>query len=71
MGAEPPKLVTVGVIASELGITVDRVTPILRRHPHIKPRAFAGNVRLFDNAAIVQVRHKLETTEAQHAGGER
>ncbi len=59
MRTTPPKLVTVGVIAAELGIPVDRVCRILRARPHIRPRAYAGNTRLFDNAAIAQVRHEL------------
>ncbi|MGQ9650958.1 MAG: hypothetical protein ACUVXJ_12680 [Phycisphaerae bacterium] len=65
----PPKLVTVGVIAAELGVTVDRVTRILRTHPHIRPRAYAGNTRLFDNAAIAQVRYELNRMDARRQGG--
>lgn len=65
-----PKLVTVGVIATELGVPIDRVCRILRSRPHIKPRAYAGNVRLFDNAAIAQVRHELNAIDARRAGGE-
>ncbi len=60
-----PKLVTVGVIAAELGIPVARVCRILRSKPHIEPRAYAGNVRLFDNATIAQVRHELNATAAR------
>jgi hypothetical protein len=59
MNDTPPKLVTVGVIASELGVSVDRVCRILRSRPHIRPKAYAGNVRLFDNTAIAQVRHQF------------
>lgn len=69
MKTKPPKLVTVGVIAGELGVSVDRVCRILRTRPHIKPRAYAGNVRLFDNAAIAQVRHELNAIDARRAGG--
>jgi len=61
----PPRLVTVGVIASELGVPVERVCRILRARPHIRPRAFAGNVRLFDNAAVAQVRYELNLIDAR------
>ena len=70
MKTKPPKLVTVGVIAAELGVPVDRVCRILRARPHIEPRAYAGNVRLFDNATIAQVRQELSALEAHRAGGD-
>lgn len=69
--SRPPKLVTVGVIANELGVSVDRVCRILRARPHIRPRAYAGNVRLFDNAAIAQVRHEMNAIDARQKGGGR
>ena len=62
-----PRLVTVGVIASELGVSVDRVTRLLRARPHIKPQAYAGNVRLFDNTAVAQVRYEIGLIEARRA----
>jgi len=61
----PPKLVTVGVIASELGVPVDRVCRVLRVRPHIRPRACAGNIRLFDNAAIAQLRYEINGIDAR------
>jgi hypothetical protein len=60
-----PRLVTVGVIASELNIPVERVSRILRARPHIRPRAVAGNVRLFDNTAIAQVHYELNLIDAR------
>ncbi len=60
-----PRLVTVGVIASELGVSVERACRLLRARPRIRPRAYAGNVRLFDNAAIAQVRYELNLIEAR------
>lgn len=60
-----PRLVTVGVIASELGVSVERVCRILRAHPHIRPRAVAGNARLFDNEAIACVRYELNVLDAR------
>ena len=67
----PPKLVTLGVIAEELGVRVDRVCRILRTRPHIRPAAYAGNVRLFDNATIAQVRYELNRIDARRQGGVR
>ena len=61
----PPKLVTVGVIAAELGVSVDRVCRILRTRPHIRPRAYAGTFRLFDNATIAQIRHEINAMDAR------
>ncbi|HUT58108.1 MAG TPA: hypothetical protein VNA25_09700 [Phycisphaerae bacterium] len=60
-----PRLVTVGIIASELGVRVDRVLRILRTRPHIRPKAYAGTVRLFDNTAIAQVRHEINAIDAR------
>ncbi len=64
----PPRLVTVGVIASAIGVSVDRVCRILRTRPHIKAKAYAGNVRLFDNATIALVRHELNAMDARREG---
>jgi len=64
-----PRLVTVGVIAVELGVSVERVSRILRTRPHIRPRAYAGNVRLFDNAAIRQVRQEIDKMDARRGDG--
>jgi len=65
----PPRLVTVGVIAAELGVSVERVSRILRTRAHIRPRAYAGNVRLFDNAAIRQVRQEIDKMDARRGDG--
>lgn len=71
MQHKPPKLVTVGVIAAELGVPVERVCRMLRSRTHIKPRAYAGNTRLFDNAAVAQVRHELNALAARREAGGR
>jgi hypothetical protein len=65
MSTVPPKLVTVGVIAAELGVSVDRVARILRARPHIQPKAYAGNIRLFDNETVSQVRYEMNTINAR------
>jgi hypothetical protein len=69
MSYKAPKLVTVGVIAAEVGVSVDRVCRILRSRPDIRPRAYAGNVRLFDNAAIVRVRSEVTRMQAYRSAG--
>ena len=66
--SSPPRLVTVGVIAEEVGATVDRVSRVLRTRPYIRPRAYAGNTRLFDNTAVAQVRHALKAIDARRQG---
>lgn len=68
MPEKAPQLVTIGVIARELGITVDRVDRVLRTKPHIRPRAYAGNVRLFDNEAIARVRYEINRIDARRSG---
>lgn len=68
MPHKPPKLVTTGVIAHELGTTTDRVRRVLERHPEIKPRAYAGITRLFDNEAIARIRYLLNRTDAIRSG---
>ena len=67
MRATAPQLITVGVIAAELKVPVTRVSQILRSHPPIQPRAYAGNVRLFGNDAIAQVRYELNAVAARRA----
>lgn len=64
----PPRLVTVGVIAAEVGVPVERVCRILRSRPDLRPQAYAGNVRLFDNAAIAAVRYEVNRQDALRAG---
>ena len=64
----PPKLVTTGVIADELGTTADRVRRVLDRHPEIRPRAYAGIARLFDNEAIARVRYLINRSDARRTG---
>lgn len=61
----PPRLVTVGVIARELGVPVPRVERLLRARPQIRPRAYANQTRLFDNTAIAQVWAELKAIDAK------
>lgn len=63
-----PKLVTAGVIASEIGEPLHRVLNVLRTRQHIRPRARGGTLRLYDRDAIAQVRHELNAIDARRRG---
>ena len=63
----PPKLITPGVIATELGVPLHRVLNILATRSHIRPSARAGTFRLFDRAAVAMVRHELSAMDARRA----
>lgn len=67
-----PALITVGVIAQELDTPIHRVIHVLRTRPHIRARAVAGHVRLFDDAAIGLVRAELTNIAKRRrkSGGE-
>ena len=61
----PPRLRTPGVIARELGESLQRVQYILRTRPHIRPAALAGSLRLYDRQAVAKVRHELNAITAR------
>jgi len=63
-----PRLRTPGVIAQELGESLQRVQYILRTRPHIKPAALAGRLRLYDRAAVAMVRHECNAIDARRGG---
>ena len=65
-----PTLRTPGVIARELDEPLHRVLYVLRTRPFIKPSARAGRFRLYDLAAVAQIRHALNAIDAR-AGGAR
>lgn len=54
-----PKLLTPGVIASELAVPLHRVTYILRTREHIRPAARAGTLRLYSQSVVELVRREL------------
>lgn len=58
--ATPPKLLTVGRIASELGEPLHRITRVLATRKHIGPVAYAGTLRLFDRRAVAMIRYELD-----------
>lgn len=60
----PPKLITIGRIATECRVPVHRVRHILATRSHIQPAAYAGLVRLYRANAIAMVRHEIHAIEA-------
>jgi hypothetical protein len=66
---EPPQLITIGVIAAELGVPLHRVRHVLRTRPYIRPAAKAGQARLFDTETVAQVRHALNAIDAKRCRG--
>jgi hypothetical protein len=66
MSTKPiPKLITPGVIASELNEPLHRVLNVLATRPHIRPSARAGTLRLYDSEVIALVRHELNSIDAK------
>jgi hypothetical protein len=67
-----PQLITAGVIAGELRKPLHRVLHVLATRPHIRPRARAGTLRLYDRQAVEMVRHELNAIDARRCrkGGE-
>jgi len=64
-----PRLRTPGVIAQELGETLQRVQYVLRTRPHIRPAALAGRLRLYDRQAVAMVRHEINAIDARCGQG--
>ena len=62
-----PRLRKPGVIAQELGESLQRVQYVLRTRSHIKPAALAGRLRLYDRQAVAMVRHELTAMDARQA----
>jgi hypothetical protein len=62
---DPPKLITVGVIAAELSEPLHRVLRVLATRKHIQPSARAGTMRLYDRRAVAMVRLELNAIDAR------
>lgn len=62
-----PRLRTPGVIARELGESLQRVQYVLRTRSHIRPTALAGRLRLYDRQAVAMVRHELSAIDARRS----
>ena len=60
-----PRLITAGVIASELRAPLHRVLRVLATRKHINPSARAGNLRLYDRRAVAMVRYELNAIDAR------
>ena len=69
MMSDAPKLITTGLMAANLGVSVARVLHVLRTRQHIRPSAVAGNVRLYSKRQVAMVRHELNATDARRDYG--
>lgn len=58
-------LLTAGRIAESLGVRLPRVVYVLATRPHIRPRARAGILRLYDRQAVELVREELDAIDAR------
>jgi hypothetical protein len=62
-----PRLITVGVIATELSEPLHRISYVLQTRKHILPAAYAGTLRLFDREAVAMIREELHEIDARRA----
>ena len=69
MSERIPKLRTPGVVAKELAVPLHRVLHILNTRHHIKPKARAGRLRLYDRDAVALIRHELHAIDARRGQG--
>ena len=63
-----PKLITAGVIAERLGVSVHRVQHILRTRPNIRPAARAGSLRVYSADAVQRVACELASMSGWEGG---
>ncbi len=59
------RFITPGVIAEKIGVPIHRVLHVLSTRKHIRPRARAGTLRLYNNEAVAAVRHELNAMDAR------
>jgi hypothetical protein len=59
------RLITVGIIARDLGEPLHRILYVLSSRKHIRPAARAGTLRLFDRQAVAMIRHELNAIDAR------
>lgn len=59
---DPPRLLTVGLIAEQLSVPVHRVVYVLKTRRWIKPSAYAAGLRLYDRESLEAIRLQLEAT---------
>jgi hypothetical protein len=60
-----PRLITPGVIASELREPLHRVLHVLATRQHIRPSARAGTLPLYDRRDVAMVGHELNAIDAR------
>jgi hypothetical protein len=59
----PPRLITPGVIATELHAPLHRVLHVLATRHNIRPSARAGTLRLYGADAVAMVRRELNAID--------
>ena len=67
MPATAPSMPTIGEIARRLNVPTHRVEYIIRAR-NIKPRGWAGNARVFDDAGVEAIATELDRIEATKSG---
>ncbi len=65
---EPPRLLTPGRLAAELGEPLHRVLHVLATRPHIQPCARAGTLRLYSRDTVALLRDELASIDARRKG---
>jgi hypothetical protein len=55
-------------MAATLGVPLSRVLYVLNSRRHILPSARAGNIRLYDRAALAAVRLEINSIDARKTG---
>lgn len=65
---EPPRLLTPGRLAAELGEPLHRVLYVLATRPHLRPCARAGTLRLYGRGTVDLVRDELARIDALRKG---
>ena len=60
-----PSLLTAARIADDLGASLPGVLYVFSTRRHISPAARAGTLRLYNREAVAQIRHELNSIDAQ------
>lgn len=61
-------VLTTGRIAQQLGQPLHRIQYVLRTRPHIRPRAMAGRMRVYDEAGLAAIRAELARIDDRQRG---
>ena len=59
------KLITPGIIATDLNVALHRVLHVLATRQHIRPSVRVGTIRLYDRRAVARVRYELNLIDAR------